>query len=97
MGFGVYRNSTPVPVYDEGDGFGWAGVSAGAGTIALAAGGIPVVKEFNSNDFTTEPLSIPVIVKPSDSDSSYMLVGVRVPNGGMLGIRDLWVTYWEED
>ena len=97
MGFGVYRESAAVPVYSGDDGFGFAGMSAGSGTIALAAGGVPVLKEYNSNDFTTEPLDVPVIVKPSDSDSSYMLIGVRVPDGAVIGIRDRWVTHWEED
>lgn len=97
MGFGIHREATAVPVYSDETGFGWAGISGGPGTIALAAGGIASVQLSNSSGFSAEPLDIPIIVKPSDSDTSYMLIGVRVPDGAVLGIRDRWVSYWEED
>lgn len=99
MGFATHREPLPSPVYyEEADGIGWAGVSAGAGTIALAAGGVPVLRSATTNGFAmAEPIDVPVYVKPSDSDASYMLVGVRVPPGAVMGLSQLWVSYWEED
>lgn len=98
MPYGIHRKTVPVPVYWEEGGIGWAGASAGPGTIALAAGGIPVARSATTSGFATdEPLDIPVYVKPSDSDPSYMLVGVRVPAGGIIGLDQVWVSYWEDE
>lgn len=99
MGFGIHRETAVVPAYfGEDDGIGWVGASAGAGTIALAAGGVPVARSATTNGFATgQPLDLPVYVKPSDTDPSYMLVGVRVPDGAVIGLDQVWVSYWEED
>lgn len=99
MSFGIHRETTPSPVYyEEADGIGWAGASGGPGTVALAAGGIPVARSATTNGFAiAEPLDLPVFTKPSDSDSSVMLVGVRVPPGAVIGLNEIWVSYWQED
>lgn len=97
MGFGVYREAAAVPITSEEGGYNFAGISAGPGTTALAAGGVVVIPLSAGGGYTADPIDIPTVVKPSDSDSSYMLIGARIPAGGALAIRDRWVTYWEED
>lgn len=97
MSFSVDRESTPTAEYGESDGFAWFGVTGGEGTVAVSAGAVPVLRVYGTSGFAEEPLNTLVVTKPSDSDASYMLIGVRVPEGVEVGIRDRWIIYWEED
>jgi hypothetical protein len=97
MGFNVQRDSSVTAEYGEDDGFAWFGVTGGEGTTAVSAGAIPVLRVYGSSTFAAEPFDTLVVTKPSASDSAYMLVGVRIPQGVEVGIRDRWVIYWEED
>jgi hypothetical protein len=74
-----------------------AGVSGGSGTFAIAAGGTSVMRDSSGTGWTDDPVAIPLTVQPSDSDDSYMLISAPIPEGSVIGIRDAWVTYWQED
>jgi hypothetical protein len=96
MGFTTYFSNTVQPVSGGSDGLAWAGVTGGSGTIAIAGGGVPVLQDSNQ-DWVPTPVALPVYTKPSTSDASYMLIGVPVPEGAKVGVKDTWVTCWEED
>lgn len=97
MGYNKYVNSTVQPIYGDESGMGWGSASGGSGTVALSGGGIPVVRRYADNGYTDIPLNVPVFTRPSSSDASYIEIGLAVPDGGVLGLRDAWVIYWEED
>ena len=98
MGFHKYVETNVAWIYgNDESGIGWVGPSGGTGTVAISGGGIPVAKLASSNDFTTVPLLLPVFTKPSDSDPATILIGVPVLYGSVVGLRNMWVIYWQED
>jgi len=99
MAIQIHTEANPVPLSanPDTDGITWAGVSAGAGTVAIAAGGWATTKNPSANTAASAPLPVPVYVKPSGSDASYMLVGTVVPDGGQLYMCGLWCAYVTEE
>lgn len=74
-----------------------AGISGGPGTHAIAAGGTPVMRDLSGAGWTDDPVAIPLMFEPSDSDDSYILISAPIPENSVIGVRDAWVTYWQED
>ena len=96
MGMHLHKEPNVIPLYGYPDQLANVGLTAGPGTFAVAAGGLPVCRK-GDGTWSALPLSIPVHVTAHPTDPSHLVVSIPLPNEATLGLRDAWVTYWQED